>query len=344
MRVPGQVTQEAAAKMHRDSIVIDACTPIVRSQAFFDRICNAGVTAATVSLSGIQRNADFLRTLEDISFHYNLVRLEPKRATIARSVEDIRRAKADGRLAIIFALQNPAPLEDDYLMRLSIFHRLGLQILQLTYNEQTLLGAGCFERNDQGLSEYGRQVVRHANRLGIVIDLSHTGIKTALDAIELSNDPCIFSHANAKALADSRRNKTDEQIQRLAEKDGVICVTPFGPCCQADRTRRPTMRDFLDHLNYIVELVGVNHVGIGSDISEHWGVAWGCGTPLRYPELVGNLTWDTLFVEGFDSVKYFPQVTEALAAEGYGAEDIQKIMGQNCLRLFERVWKPAWPE
>lgn len=317
-------------------VVVDACTPRIASTPFMEKIRSAGVTAVCVSLAG--QAGGFFEAMEEMNVYYNMAGIFPNETMIALTTEDIKKAKTEGKLALIFAFQNAVPVEADWVNRLPFFYRNGLRIVQLTYNETNRLGHGCFEPIDTGLTLTGIQIVRELNRLGIVIDLSHVGIKTSSDAIELSKHPCIFSHADCRTLCDCRRNKTDEQIRAIAAKGGVIGITPYAPFCEPAKGQRPTLDDYLRHMEYAINLVGVDHVGIGTDIAEHWAVRWAGGTPRRYPDMTGNYTWETIYAKGFDSISYFGDVFEALLKRGYSDEDVLKIAGGNFMRVFREVW------
>lgn len=319
-----------------DLVVIDGCMPRIASEAFFEKIHGAGVTAVCVSLVGQERH--FFEALAEMNVYYNMVDAYSDKAMVAYTAADIEKAHRERKLALVFSFQNGTPVEDDWVNRLPVFYRNGLRMVQLTYNERNRLGDGVFEPEGRGLTLTGIQVVRELNRLGIVIDLSHVGIRSGMDAIELSTDPCVYSHANCRALTDSARNKTDEQIRAIAEKGGVIGITPYAPFCETARNVRPALNNYLDHIDYAVQLVGVDHVGIGTDIAEHWAVRWAGGTPRRYPDMVGNYTWKTIYAEGFHDLGLFPNVAEALLKRGYSGDDLRKIFGGNFLRVFRQVW------
>lgn len=323
-------------KTKPDMIVVDACTPRIASSQFMERIREAGVTAVCVSLAG--QTGGFFESMEEMNVYYNMVGAFPNETMIATTTQDIVQAKKEGKLALIFSFQNAVPVEDDWVNRLPFLYRNGLRMVQLTYNETNRLGNGCFEPRDAGLTQIGIQIVRELNRLGIVIDLSHVGVQTSLDAIKYSKDPCVFSHADCMSLCESVRNKTDEQIKAIAAKGGVIGFTPYAPFCESVRDQRPTLEDYLKHIDYAVNLVGIDHVGIGTDIAEHWAVRWAGGTPRRYPDMTRNYTWETIYAEGFHSIACFPDVFDALLKRGYSEEDVYKIAGGNFLRIFKQVW------
>ncbi len=174
----------------------------------------------------------------------------------------------------------------------------------------------------------------------MVVDLSHVGERTSLDAIEVSSRPAIFSHSNAGAVTPHARNISDETIRAVAARGGLVCATPYGPCSSADPARglRATLDDFLRHIDHIAGLVGVDHVGIGTDQFEGKGEAeWNATTKRRYPESVEASSFDNVRTAGFESVSPWPLITEKLLERGYSADDVRKIVGGNFLRVFREV-------
>ena len=203
---------------------------------------------------------------------------------------------------------------------------------------------GCVESPDGGLSRYGRQVVGAMNRLGLLIDLSHCGDRTTREAILASEAPVAITHANARAVCDSRRNKSDETLRALAERGGVIGATWWSPMNANDLGRRPTVDDFFRHVEHLIDVCGLDHVGSGSDMGEGqdravWDAAFARGG--KFPEITGHLAWfsyGTRMVEGLDSTTRFGRLTEELVRRGYPEDAIGKLLGGNFLRLFGRVW------
>ena len=261
-----------------------------------------------------------------------------------KTTEDIRAAKETGKTGIILSFQNASPIENE-LDRLGIFHALGVRMIQLTYHERNLLGNGCFERHDEGLSNFGLDGVREMNQLGIVIDLSHVGDRTSIEAIEASEKPVTITHANARAYHDHPRNKTDEVLKLLAQKGGVVGASSF---CNFLPTRfDSTIEDYVNAIEDMVERVGIDHVAVGTDttqdqppsfwryINSQQGTKYPSSfadTSLRHEELIFQ-------PKGMERPDEFPNLAEALLNRGYPADEITKILGQNWLRLFEEVWQ-----
>ncbi|MGH6880051.1 MAG: dipeptidase [Hypericibacter sp.] len=330
----------SATNIHAGAVVIDCCSG--GFQGWSSKIEQSGATALVIGLaSGWADHAVATKNFENALLE---IERDRKHFTLARAVADIRKAKADGKVAIVFNFQNGQPIEGS-LNRLLVFRELGLRNMQLTYNERNFIGDGCLEPANSGLSKFGREVVKAMNRWGIGIDLSHVGERTALEAMTLSEKPCIFSHSNPKARANSPRNATDEQIKLLAEGGGVIGINGWGPMLWTGSEHPPTVEDFVDHIEYVAELVGVDHVGIATDArstdnmaailehARHMNETYP-GYTKPYLDKFGNSVERRYPV----SLEHFPLVTETLLGRGWTAPDIHKVMGGNFMRVWEQVW------
>jgi membrane dipeptidase len=254
------------------------------------------------------------------------------------AARDIERAVREDKMGIILNFQNSTHI-GSRLDNLDFFYNLGIRIIQLTYNDLNLVGAGCTERTDCGLSKFGLKVVERMNELGMMVDVSHTGYCTTMDAIEASDAPVAFTHTVCKALIDHDRAKTDEQLEALAEKGGYcgIVVVPFFITESDD----PTLAHFLDHVDHAVKVMGANKVGVGTD--------WGTESPeaLRKKmdeELMAKLGFEkkhrTTFVattKGYRDWKDFPNISRGLVSRGYSDEEVKGILGGNFLRIFREV-------
>lgn len=338
-----------AQKLHDRSIVIDALAgslisptpPMIAGMDYIDVMRHAGLTAVNLCLaSEPSYTPDLMTALHRVNDNIALIEATADRVIQVLSAEDIRRAKREGKLGIVFGFQSASFLMGDIAL-MPIFHRLGLRVLQLTYSERNTLGDGCYERHPQGLTQFGAQVVAECNRLGILVDLSHVGTQTSLEAIEVSEKPCAFTHANPRAVVDNPRNHTDEEIRALAAKGGVIGCVPFSPICALEPGVPPTIeKDLLSHIDYVVDLVGIDHVGLGTDIfTGRSEVIWASQSGRKYSR-IGHREFDYAkrHLVDFPNHAAFPRVTEALLKHGYSDEQTQKILGGNFLRLFERVW------
>lgn len=333
--------RRATLSVNSDIVVIDGCTPRIGSDRFLDQILDAGVSAVCVTVSaqiGAHMVGGLFQAIEEINVYYNLAEVRPDKCLVATSTADIAAAKETGRLALILTLQNCAPIEADPVNLLPFLHRNGVKIAQLTYNERNRLGDGCFEPVDGGLTTIGRQAVREMNRLGILIDLSHVGLRTGLEAIEYSDKPCVFTHTGCASLTECLRNKPDDLIKNLADRGGIIALSPYSPFCQKRPGQRPKLEDYLNHVDRALELVGDDHVAIGTDIAEHWAVRWFSNSGRRMPDLVAGYSWETIYADGFDSLSCIPSVLDAFRQRGYTEETVRKLAGANWFRIFEETW------
>jgi membrane dipeptidase len=308
---------------------------------WLDRTLASGLTAmnVTMGIGGVGMGADnfraFLHTMHGYFCYFEL----EQRLLHVRTVDDIKRAKREGRLGIIFGCQGlDAKIEGDPSLLL-IMARLGQRIVQLTYNERSAVGCGCLEANDTGLTEFGRICIREILDCGMALDLAHAGHNTALQAIEFAERPPIISHANARALCDHPRNARDDVLKALAAKGGVIGITAYAPFCETTPGRRPTIDDYISHISYVAERVGIDHVGVGSDFFEGESVIrFERFFRRRYPAVVRNYTIDTVYAEGFETVGDFAALPDALRSRGFSEEDVRKVLGGNFLRVFGQVW------
>ncbi len=251
------------SKSYRDSVVIDGLNVSNwNSSNVYSSLHKGGITATNATISifenyhqSMDRITDWLRILHD------------RRDTLVQvtKARDILDAKASGKTGIIFGWQNSSPVEND-LTRLDVFHQLGVRIVQITYNERNLLGSGCWERTDDGLSNFGVDAVSEMNRLGILIDLSHVGDRTTIETIEHSKQPVAFTHANARSFVDHVRNKTDDALKIMAERGGVVGANAFPPFLR--NGFRSTIVDYVDAIDDLVERVGIDHVGLGTDYTQ----------------------------------------------------------------------------
>lgn len=353
--------EERALEVHKKAIVINGLstfrgTGVDGLQKYCDIMNNGGVSAANLTLGGDNIGA----ASSTIINMYNLIR-NVDDSILIRTAEDVREAKRLGKAGIIFGFQNAEQLETNISMSwfykcwgpIEFYYNLGVRIIQLTYSRKGILGDGCFERTNCGLSWSGIEVIEGMNELGILIDLSHCGQKTTLDAIEASKDPVAFTHSGAKGINDLARIKGDQEIKAMAEKGGVMGIIAESMFI---RHAEATLEDMLDHIDYVRDLVGVDHIGIGGDIPE----VRGRGTIEGYarlkrmaakrwktdPDRAKHQDWwylmnqnpESMWVKGFETMEKSLNVTKGLVARGYSDEEIIKIQGGNFLKLFEKVW------
>jgi len=323
----------------KDAVVLDGSISGVSALPYIEDVMRGGFHAGNWTVAGGFGDAA-MSTLAKIAERYSLIEQHADRLLLVERGGDIERARREGKFGVILGFQGIESIEGRFHL-LAVYHKLGVRAIGLTYNNRNVVGAGCLEPDDSRLTRFGIEVVREMNRLGILLDLTHVGNRTSLDAMAVSSAPVVFSHSNAKALRDNPRNITDEQIRACAGTGGVVGIATFADFV-ADTTggKRPSLDDYFRHIDHIVQLVGVNHVGIGSDIfaDPTHGTWWNSNTRMRYPEICGGMTYETHGLRGFERHSEFPQVVQALQRRGYREADIAKIVGGNFYRVFRTVW------
>ena len=331
-----------ARKIYDKAIVIDGLSASNwESDAVFERLRAGNITAVNATVATWE---NFLQTMAHLAAWMRRFR---ERGDIlqVKDTADVHTAKEVGKTGIILGFQNASPIENE-LDRLGLFQALGVRVIQLTYHETNLLGSGCWERNDGGLSNFGVDAVREMNRLGIVIDLSHVGPRTTMDAIEMSEQPVAITHANARRFCDHPRNKEEDALKLLSERGGVVGATSFATFLPNGFDS--TVEDFVDAIDDMVDRIGIEHVAIGTDSThdqplEFWhyiGSQQGTKLPSTFSD--GSLPYTELSFQpkGIESPSEFPNLAGALANRGYSAEEITRLLGGNWMNLFGRVWNP----
>ncbi len=307
----------------------------------------SGITAVNVTVNGNGTTgaAAFESTVRALAFLQRELAVHADAFLPIRTIADIARARETSRLGLIAGFQDATMLESD-LSRVELFHQLGVRIIQLTYNVRNLVGDGCLEPGNAGLSGFGRDVVRRMNELGMLVDLSHCGRRTTTDAIAASTKPVAVTHSGCSALADLPRNKTDEQLRLLADKGGVVGIytMPF-----LRTSGQPTADDFVRHVEHAVQVCGEDHVGVGSDNSItpleltpefralHAGFVQerrrrGISAPGESEEVFN-------YVPELNVPRRMERIADMLAARKHSSARIEKILGGNWLRLFGAVWR-----
>ncbi|UNK41012.1 dipeptidase [Luteimonas sp. S4-F44] len=258
--------------------------------------------------------------------------------TLVGEADDLDRAKADGKVAVMIGVQNAEHFRTP--ADVAMFYGLGMRCAQLTYNAQNLLGSGATDRVDGGVSDFGVQIIEAMNASGMLIDVSHCGERTTLDTIELSPRPVAITHSNCRALNDHPRVKTDEAIRKLAAKGGVMGITGVRMFV---RDREPTtIEHMVDHIDHVVKLVGIDHVGIGSDADLHGydDMPGDQGAALRAGYKASYAFRERIDTDGFDHPRKTYDLVEVLIRRGYSDGHIRQILGGNFRRLLGQTWKP----
>ena len=254
---------------------------------------------------------------------------------VGRAV-DLDQAKAQGKIAVIMGLQNADQFREP--KEVKKFYQLGLRCAQLTYNGQNWIGSGSTDRIDGGISDFGVEIIKAKNETGMLIDVSHSGDRTTFDAIELSPKPIAITHSNCRALNNHPRLKTDEAIQKLGAKGGVMGITGVRMFV---RDKEPTtIEHIVDHIDHVVKLVGIEHVGIGSDcdLNGYDDMPADQNKMLRASYKASYAFREKLDTDGFDHPKKVFDLTEALIRRGYSDDNIAAVLGGNFRRLLGATW------
>ena len=322
-------------------LIIDGLQYCNWSEAIFRQMQTGGVSAVHATIC---YHENFRETVSNIEAWNRRFEAHPDLIVPCRSGADVRAAKASGRTAIIFGLQNCAPIEDDIGL-VEILHQLGVRFMQLTYNNQSLLASGCYEAVDSGITRMGREVIAEMNRVGLVIDMSHSAERSTLEAIDLSSRPIAITHANPARWHDGKRNKSDTVIRALAARGGMLGFSLYPHHLKGGSACR--LEAFCTMIARTAEMVGVEHLGIGSDLCQD--------QPDSVVTWMRNGRWTkTLdFGEGsaanagfppqpswFRDNRDFGNIAEGLAKVGFGQDDIAAIMGGNWLRFFDDNFGP----
>jgi membrane dipeptidase len=315
-----------------DALYLDVTAPMIQPRQLASRIPmlqKGGIDAVLTSAAAVE---DFKTSMAVIGQWLEIDRTHRHAVRLARSVQDLRAAKAAGDLGVVLHFQGAEPIEDR-LDFLDVFHASGLRVMQVTYNARNRLGDGCFEPTDAGLSKFGRSVINRMEALGVAVDLSHAGERTALDTVEVATRPVVVTHANARALFDMPRNVSDDLIRQVAGSGGVVglCAVPFF----LSRPEPPTLDTLIDHVAHVAELVGVQHVGLGFDFAEEDADDYVYfGYDARY---IPQPPW--IWPTGITSHADAGNVGPALRRRGFSETEVQGILGENFLRVFGEIWR-----
>ncbi len=261
-----------------------------------------------------------------------------------KTVQDIYDAKRDGKIACVFVIEGAAPIENE-IDRIDILYGLGVRQLGVTYSESNALGSGCKEDRDGGLTMFGKACVERMNKVGMLIDVSHCGTRTAYDSVMHSDKPIIMSHCGAKGVWNTKRMASDEIIRAVAEKRGVIGIEAAPHTTMSKTNMTHDLESFMEHFEYCKNLVGIDHVGFGVDClyGDHVGVHH------AFAQALSIATTSKVGVPEYEEVPFVPYLenpTEAswnivrwlLVKHNYSDEDIAKVIGGNALRVLEEVW------
>jgi membrane dipeptidase len=327
---------ERAKRLFEELVTVDLHTHVFGSVHYhfeYEPVRESGIACCFEAVPALSE--DFDESMELLGRYRSVVEAEPGLVTAVRA-EDVRQAKRDGKQAVMYQLE-PQTMGRD-LDRIDAAYGLGVRMMLLTFNTRNYVGDGCGERTDSGLSYLGIEMVERLNEVGIMIDLSHCGVQTSLDAIKFSKDPVLFNHTGARALNPPvTRLKTDGQIRALADKGGLFGISAVPN--QLSSEPNQGIEDMLNHIDYVVDLVGIDHVAIGLDNTFHDQVAF--HRKLAASRAVdlekAGITLAADFMYGIESPLEWRNIVRGLVWRGYGDDEIEKIVSGNALRVIEEV-------
>lgn len=326
-----------ATNLLQDSIVWDMTMPWGTwgrddlKIAALNRLEKAHYTVTSLTLGG--DDADTVIAMRSIAEERARIRNSDGRFILIESVDDVERCHREKKLGISFHFQGTVPAGRD-LNLIEVYYKLGIRHMLMAYNQKNFVGDGCHERTDCGLSRYGVSFVQEMNRVGMVVDVSHTGLRTTMDVFGVAKGPVIFSHSNPKAIYDHPRNITDEQIRACVSSGGVIGVNGVGIFLGEDGA---TSEAIFKCIDYLASLVGADYIGLGLDSIYDLDGIKGL-TKIRgkaaYP-LEGGYDADLSFA----TPEQVLDVTALMLKHGYSHDQIKGILGQNWLRVCRAVWR-----
>ncbi len=306
------------------------------SEKIFRQMRDGGVDAVHVTIAYHESFREMVLQLEAWNRWFET---HPDLIMRGTTGDDVRQARATGRTAIFFGFQNPSPIEDDIGL-IEICHQLGIRFMQLTYNNQSLLATGCYEDNDTGLTRFGRQAIAEMNRVGLVIDMSHSADRSTLEAIEHSTRPIAITHANPAWWHPARRNKSDEVLTALTQKGGMLGFSLYphhlkgGTDCD--------LSDFCAMIAEAAKKYGAENLGIGTDLCQdqpdsivEWMRVGRWSKDIDYGEGTADNAGFPPMPEWFQDNRHFGNIRRGLLVTGLSEGEVDGIMGDNWLRFYD---------
>ena len=326
--------------MAHPSLFIDALQYNNWSEEVFQQIQDGGMSAIHVTIC---YHEDFQEMVQNVADWNSRFETYADKIFLGRTASDVLKAQQEGRTAIFFGFQNCSPIEDNIAL-VEICHRLGARFMQLTYNNQSLLATGCYEENDSGITRMGKQVIKEMNRVGLVVDMSHSAERSTMDAIEISERPIAITHANPSFWHPALRNKSNEVLKALGESGGMLGFSVYPHHLKGNSNC--TLESFCEMIASTADLMGISHIGIGSDLCQN--------QPDSVVEWMRNGTWtnERDFGEGSAGFAGFPDqpswfrdnrdfnnIATGLKDVGFSNDDVAAVMGGNWLNFFESSFK-----
>lgn len=343
--------EERVAALHERAVVVDTLGALHADDDFIEGMRRGGVNAVGLTLA--IESGDFRQTMEKIVYWNTEIRRRSRDLVLAESAAQIRAAKSERRIAVIYLFQNGRPFADEPGF-VEVFRKLGVTSSQLTYELQNFLGSGCAEAQDGGLSRTGEQIVKALNDCGMLVDISHAGDRTARDVLDVSRSPVYVSHGGCRSLIDTKRFFDDETIRRIGKSGGMISATGlYQPVTQG---RYPTIANVIDQTMMLIDLLGPENVGMSTDFLKEKDWVYRNGyvdkdgyLTLWYPGALKPVRWKWegndkppeypwhRYPRGLEKYADYRNVTRELVARRLSDEHIVGILGGNYLRLYEKV-------
>ena len=321
---------EQARQLQSDALIWDMTLPFTDygdpdlKVSMLQRMAENGFNVVSLTVGGDWM--DLPSTIQSIAKERRYFLGQPDKYVLVDSADDVLRAKQEGKLAVGFHFQGANPIAHDLTM-VDVYYKLGIRHMLMCYNVKTPIGDGCQEQTDGGLSRLGTDLVHEMNRVGMLVDVAHTGYRTSMDVFAASSEPVIISHANVRALCDHTRNVKDDQIVACAKSGGVIGIIAFGPVLGGDGT--PLVELLLRHIQYIADLVGPRHVGLALDLIYDQSISkqtmW---NPYFHPRPIADVPPEQMHL-----------IIAGLLGCGFSESETRGVLGENWLTVARKVWK-----
>ena len=345
--VPLPLQDEARVqRIHKEIKIFDGLATHWIDKEYIKLLKETGVNAvhytvaACTLINGKNLEDNFVTTCRHIGRWNRIMEENSEDIELATSIASMEDIWSRGKIAIFYGFQNGSPIEDN-LDYLKLFYQMGVRFMMLTYNIRNFIGSGGGESRDTGLSDFGVKVVKEMNKLGMCVDISHCGEKTSWEAIDVSDAPCVLTHANPIALAPTPRNVSDELVKFCVSKGGVV-----GPKHMiGDMVNKPceetTVEDYVDMIDHYVNLVGIDNVTLGTDFV---GTITGRAEAVAQIEAIRAMSpkayvGKRVNPQGFESIDGLYNVTRSLVKRGYSDQDIEKIYSKNLMRVLREIFR-----
>lgn len=337
--MPAFAQKRALDRLYDTSIVIDALSFAHEwDDVEYEAVKQSGYTGIVTSLD----RRDLQTAIDELLTWKKRVEEFPDRYMIALEAKDFERAKRQGKFAVMMNFQNATMLEGD-ADNVDALHALGMRAFQLTYNSRNLLGDGCTERTNAGLSDFGVEVVERMNKAGVLIDLSHCGRQTTFDGIALSQKPVAVTHSMVEKFRPGHpRAKTDDQLRALVDKGGVFGVAALGYFLGSDPGGETTIETYADHIEHAIDVAGIEHVALSTDFPVRGIASWATKDEWYEPRLESfkpsyDVKWPP-YIPALDTPDRFRNLIAVLDRRGWKSRDLERLLGKNWLRLFKDVF------